>query len=79
MVGGLPEDSAIKIEPVPADKGSVFFNFTEQPCFSDECGEFGFVYVHPFERRHEITDAFEVSIHRCETHIGNFAEPLEMT
>jgi hypothetical protein len=79
MVGGLPEDSAIKIDPVPADKGSVFFNFTEQPCFLDECGELGFVCVHPFKRGDEITDASEVSIHRGETHISNFAELLEMT
>ena len=49
MVGGLPEDSAIKIDPVPADKGSVFFNFTEQPRFLDEGGELSFVYVHPFK------------------------------
>ena len=78
MVGGLPEDSAIKIDPVPADKGSVFFNFTEQPCFLDECGELSFVCVHPFERGDEIADAAKVSIHRGKTYISNLAEPLEM-
>jgi hypothetical protein len=79
MVGGLPEDSAIKIDPVPADKGSVFFNFTEQPCFLDEGGELSFVYVHPFKGGDEIADASKVSIHRGKTHISHFAEPFEMS
>jgi|MDTC01.3.fsa_nt_gb hypothetical protein len=43
MGGGLPEDSAIEVDPMPADKESVFFNFTEQPCFSDEGSELIFV------------------------------------
>ncbi len=79
MVGGLPEDSAIKVDPVPADKESVFFNFTEQPCFLDEGGELSFICVHPFERGYEITNASEVSIYRGETHISDFAQSLEMT
>ena len=78
MVGGLPEDSAIKIDPVPADKGSVFFNFTEQPCFLDECGQLSFVCVHPFESGDEIADALKVSIHRGKTDLSNFTEHLEM-
>ena len=79
MVGGLPGDSAIKNDPVPADKESVFFNFTEQPGFLDECRELSFICVHSFERGDEIADASEVSIHRGKTDISNFAEPLEMT
>jgi hypothetical protein len=79
MVGGLPGDSAIKIDPVPADKRSVFFNFTEQPCFLDECGELSFICVHSFECGDEIADASKVSIHRGKTHISNFTKTLEMT